>query len=198
MLAAAGAAVLFAVIYAFLRGNRGDPLERLAAWAQNRGLQYVAPQSEAVLATFVGEIGGERVTVEVTRVARGFGVDLSTRLTTVSVGSAEDAPTGRPSCVLQSAEWVLDRDGRAVVEAVPSGEARFDERWSARGVDADAVSQVLSPALRARLLEADAEGLIIEVTPGFVAIPMPGVCADAAELDRRVAVAGDVAKALMA
>jgi len=186
MVAAAGVAVLIGVIYAALRGHRGDPLERLASWAQGRGLDYVAPQSDTVLATFVGELEGVHVDVEVTRVSRGMGVDLPTRLTTVTAGSAADAPAGGPVCVLQSAAWVLDRDGREAGERIASGDTGFDERWSARGADADAVALVLSPAMRACLMEADAEGLVIEVTPGSVAIPMPGVCADPHELDRRL------------
>jgi len=182
MVAAVGAAVLFGVVYAALRGDRGDLLERLASWAQGRGLDYVAPQSDTVLATFVGEVDGIHIEVEVTRVARGLGVDLPTRLTTVTAGTAGS----QPACVLQPAAWVVDRDGHQVGEAVPSGDAHFDARWSARGVDADAVSRLLPPAVRARLLEADAEGLIIEVIPGAVAVPMPGVCADPHELDRRL------------
>ena len=186
MVAAAGAAVLIGVIYAALRGHRGDPLERLASWAQGRGLDYVAPQSDTVLATFVGELEGGRVDVEVTRVSRGLGVDLPTRLTTVTAGPAADARVGGPVCVLQPAAWVLDRDGHEAGEPIASGDAAFDERWSARGADADSVALVLSPALRACLMGADAEGLIIEVASGSVAIPMPGVCADPHELDRRL------------
>jgi len=202
IMAAAGVAVLIGVLYALLRGNRGDPLERLAAWAQGRRLEYVAPPGDAVLATFVGEVDGMRVAVEVTRVARGFGVDLPTRLTTVTVGGGDPAPAGmpvsEPVCALQPAEWVLDRDGLEVGAALPSGDERFDQRWSARGADAEAVSQVLSPAVRARLMESDAEGLIVEVRRGSVTIPMPGVCADARQLDRRLTLAMNLHTALVA
>ena len=196
ILAAAGAAVLFAIAYAMLRAGRLDPLERIAAWARTRGLEYVAPASHQVLATFVGDVDGLHVEVMVARVARGFGNDLPTRLTTVTAGFGADAFGGAPVCALQPAAWVLDRDGREVGERVPSGDPDFDAIWSARGADADAQRRVLSPQLRSRLLEPDVEGLIIEVTNGGVTIPMPGVCADALELDRRVAVAIALARVL--
>ncbi len=200
ILVAAGAAILFAIAYAMLRAGRFDPLERIAAWARTRGLEYVAPASDQVLATFVGDVHGLQVEVTVARVARGFGNDLPTRLTTVTAGFGADAFGvafgGAPVCVLQPAAWVLDRDGREVGERVPSGDPDFDAMWSARGADADAQRRVLSPQLRSRLLEPDVEGLIIEVTNGGVAIPMPGVCAEALELDRRVAVTIALARVL--
>ncbi len=189
IIAAAGAVVLFAIAYAMLGAGRGDPLERMAAWARTRGLEYVAPASDQVLATFIGDRDGYRMEIQVARVARRFGDDLPTRLTTVTVGSGVAASAVEPMCTLQSAAWVLDRDGREVGERVPSGDSDFDATWSARGADADAVRRLLSPQLRSRLLDADARGLVVEVAAGLVAIPMPGVCADALELDRRVAVA---------
>ncbi len=51
--------------------------------------------------------------------------------------------------------------------------------------------------VRARLLQSDAEGLIVEFFPTAVAIPMPGVGADARELDRRLALAVDLRAAQM-
>lgn len=207
---AAGAVVLFTAIFAALRGYGGDPVERLAGWARTRGLAYVpvptpgslpevgqGPASGRVnvsgdgpvpgrqmLATFAGEIEGRHVEVVVTRVARGLGSDLPPRLTTVMAGSAG----GDVACVLQPATWVMDRNGRDAGEPVPTGDASFDERWSARG-DADAVARLVTPMLRERLLAADADGLVIELLPRAVAIPIPGVCADPRELDRRMALA---------
>ena len=205
MLAAAGAVALFAVVYAMMRGGRGDPLERIAAWATTHGLEYVAPESDRDVARFVGEIDGSRIEVLVVRVARGLGNDLPTRLTTVTVAPVIDTGAaaegaegagGAPVCVLQPAEWVVDRDGRALGEPVPSGDATFDAVWSARGIDSDSVRRVLSPRARSRLLEADAEGLIIEVANGSVSIPMPGVGADVGELDGRLAVARGLSQLL--
>jgi hypothetical protein len=187
-LVAVGAVVAFAVIFALLRGFGGDPLERLARWANSTGLHYVAPVSGELLAMFVGQVEGRRVEIRVARVARGFGVDLPTTLTTVTVGS----PGGGAVCVLQPAAWVMDRDGHEVGEPVASGDEYFDERWSARAdadADADAVALLVTPGLRARLLAADADGLVIELSPRAVAIPMPGVCSEARELDRRLTLA---------
>jgi hypothetical protein len=82
----------------------------------------------------------------------------------------------------------MNPDGREAGDAVPSGETSFDERWSARG-NPDTVALLVTPALRTRLLAADADGLVIELLARAVAIPMPGVCEDPRELDRRVAVA---------
>jgi len=183
-LVAVGAVVAFAVIFALLRGFGGDPLERLARWANSMGLHYVAPVNGELLAVFVGQVEGRRVEIRVARVARGFGVDLPTTLTTVTVGS----PDGGAVCVLQPAAWVMDRDGHEVGEPVASGDEYFDERWSARAA-ADAAALLVTPGLRARLLAADADGLVIELSPRAVAIPMPGVCSEARELDRRLAVA---------
>ena len=183
-LVAVGAVVAFAVIFALLRGFGGDPLERLARWANSTGLHYVAPVNGELLAVFVGQVEGRRVEIRVARVARGFGVDLPTTLTTVTVGS----PDGGAVCVLQPAAWVMDRDGHEVGEPVASGDEYFDERWSARAA-ADAAALLVTPGLRARLLAADADGLVIELSPRAVAIPMPGVCSEARELDRRLAVA---------
>jgi hypothetical protein len=185
MLGAAGAVVLFAILYALLRGDRRDPLERLARWAASRGLHYVAPVSGELLATFVGQVEGRAVEIRVERAARGFGVDLPATLTTVTVGS----PGGAAVCVLQPAAWVMDRDGREASETVPSGDADFDAKWSARGPDAIAVARCLLPGVRARLLDADADGLIVELFPAAVAIPMPGLVADARELERRLGLA---------
>ncbi|NTV39703.1 MAG: hypothetical protein HGA51_07070 [Demequinaceae bacterium] len=192
ILAAAGAVVLFAIVYALLRGGRGDPLERLAAWARTRGLDYVPPESERLVASFVGELDGRSVEVAVERVPRAFGNELPTRLTTITVGESRRSTV----CALQPAEWVLDRDGREVGERVPSGDATFDGKWSARGNDPDAVALLVTAPLRERLLEADAEGLIVELAIGSVAIPMPGVCADPRELDRRLALALALAQAI--
>ncbi len=200
MVAAAGAVALFAVVYAMLRGHKGDPLDRMAAWAQSRGLEYVASMNDRVLARFMADIDGSQIEVIVKRVPRGFGNDLPTRLTTVTAGSGletnEAMATSVPVCALQPAEWVLDRDGLELGARVPSGDAAFDAVWSARGADSNSVWRILSPQARLRLLEADAEGLIIEVSPGSVSIPMPGVCADARELDRRLAVARGLARLL--
>ena len=179
MLVAAGAVVVFAIVYALARGDRRDPLERLAAWAHGHGLEYVAAESDLLVAAFVGERDGQRAEVSVARVGRGFGEDLPTRLTTVTVGAAVDEAAVAPMCVIQPAAWVLDRDGHHVGERVPTGDEAFDAKWSARGPDAAGVTQCLSPAVRARLLEADAGGLIVELFRAAVAIPMPGYGADA-------------------
>lgn len=196
LVSAAGAVVVFAVVYALLRGDRRDPLERVAAWARLRGLEYVAPGTASILATFSGRIGGLPVGVTVERVARGFGVDLPTKITTVAVGVPVDGSLTAPACLLQPAPWVLDRDGRALVKPVSSGDADFDAKWAARGIEADAARRLLNPEVRARLMEADAQGLIFELLPGKVIVPMPGLCSDAGELDRRVAVASGVFLAL--
>ncbi len=198
---AGGAVVLFAIAYALLRGDRRDPLERLAAWATVSGLDYVPPDNPSELASFVGERDGYRVEVMVERVARGFGNDMPTRLTTVTVGPVGGpkaaASVGAVLFTLQPAAWVLDKDGRAVGESVPSGDEGFDATWSARGVDASAIKRALSPSLRRRLMEVDAEGLVIEIATDSVAIPMPGICADSRELDRRMGLASALARALL-
>jgi hypothetical protein len=82
----------------------------------------------------------------------------------------------------------MDPDGHKAGEPVPTGDASFDERWSARG-NPDAVEVLVTPTLRARLLTADADGLVIELSARAVAIPMPGVCSEPRELERRVALA---------
>jgi hypothetical protein len=183
-IAAVAVGVVLAGTFAIMKGYGRDPLERLAGWARARGLEYAAPTRDDVLATFAGEIEGRRVEVVVTRVARGLGSDLPPRVTTVTVGDHGN----RPICTLQPAGWVLDRDGRALGERVLTGDASFDEQWSVRG-DADGVALLVTPALRARLLAADADGLVIELSARAVAIPMPGVCTDPRELDRRMALA---------
>lgn len=206
---AAVAAVIFAAAFAVLRGYGGDPVERLAAWARTRGLSYVAPEGlpsasgamdaiappgdGGVLATFAGEIEGLPVEVVVTRVARRLGSDLPPRLTTITAGSVG----GDAVCVLQPAAWIMDQDGRKADEPVSTGDASFDERWAARG-EAEVVARLVTPALRGRLLAADADGLVIEVSPRAVAIPLPGVCTNSRELDRRVAVATSLLTSLLA
>ena len=183
-IAAVAVGAVLAGGFAVMKGYGRDPLERLAGWARARGLEYAAPTSDDVVATFAGVVGGAQVQVAVTRVARGFGVDLPPRLTTIAVGNASSPPR----CEVQPAAWVMDRDGREAGEPVPTGDATFDERWSVRG-DADAVELLVTPARRTRLLAADADGLVIELSARAVAIPLPGVCTDPRELDRRVAVA---------
>lgn len=69
MIAAAASGILFSVAYAMMRNGRGDPLARLASWAMSSGLEYVVPETDGDLATFVGDLGGFRVHVTVTRVA---------------------------------------------------------------------------------------------------------------------------------
>ncbi len=190
-IAAVAVGAVLAGAFALLKGYGRDPLERLAGWASARGLEYVAPASEDVVATFVGVVEGTQVEVAVTCVARGFGVDLPSRLTTVTAGSgagsgaADAAPAGAPVCEVQPATWVMDRDGGKAATPVPSGDALFDERWSVRG-DADAVALLVTPEVRTRLLAGDADGLVVELSPTAVTIPMPGVCVDPGELDRRL------------
>ncbi len=195
MVSAAAAVVIFAIAYALMRSDRRDPLEHLAAWAQTNGLAYMAPESEAILATFTGEVDGFHVEVSAARVARGFGNDLPTRVTTVTVGRS--ATRGTRICALQPAAWVLDMEGRPAGDSVPSGDEAFDAEWSARGADADASRGVLTTALRERLLHADARGLVIEIASSSVAIPMPGLCSDARELDTRMNVALALARELL-
>ena len=206
---AAGAVVLFAAVFAVLRGYGGDPVERLAGWARTRGLSYVAPEGlafasgamdaiappadDGVLATFAGVIEGLPVEVVVARVARRLGSDLPPRLTTTTAGT----PGGAVECVLQPAAWVLDRDGNDPGERRLTGDRDFDERWAARG-EAGAVARAVTQALRQRLLAADADGLVIELSARAVAIPMPGVCTDVRELDRRVVVATSLLRSLLA
>ena len=93
---------------------------------------------------------------------------------------------GDAVCVVQPAAWVLDRDGHHVGEATPTGDAAFDARWSARCGDVEAATRYLSPNVRLRLLKPDADGLVIEIAAHSIAIPMPGVCADPLELNRRL------------
>jgi hypothetical protein len=186
-IAAVAVGAVLAGAFALLKGYGRDPLERLAGWARARGLEYVAPASEDVVATFVGVVEGTQVEVAVTRVARGFGVDLPSRLTTIAVGDA----VASPQCEVQPATWVMDRDGGKAVAPVPSGDALFDERWSTRG-GADAVGRLLSHKVRSRLLAGDADGLVVELSQTAVAIPMPGVCSDAQELERRLTLALDL------
>lgn len=211
MASAAGAVVVFAIAYALMRSDRRDPLERLGAWASDQGLGYVAPESDASLASFTGEVDGFRIEVSVRRVGRSFGNDLPTRVTSVAVARvavcvAEPEPgaagvAARASetrvCTVQPAAWVLDTQGRAVGDSVPSGDEAFDAEWSARGADVDAVRGVLTSALRERLLHADARGLVIEIATDSITIPMPGLCADAHELDRRLALAVTLAHHLL-
>lgn len=184
VVAATVAVILFAIAYSLFRGGHGDPLERLATWARTQSLDYVAPESRTVLATFAGVVSGRRVEVAVTRVARSFASDVPPTNTTVRVGD----PADHAACVLQPAGWVMGSDGRAAGAPTPSGDASFDAQWSARG-DADDVRRLVTSALREQLLAQDADGLVIELFPRSVAIPMPGVCADTRELDRRLALA---------
>lgn len=199
--AAMAAVAVFAAIYVAVKGGSGDPLETLAKWARTRGLEYVAPISAEVVATFARELDGVSSQVTVSRVGRRIGDDLPTRLTTTRafVGGAlphSESVPGDFLCTVQPAEWVLDREGHRVGETVPSGDPAFDSTWAVRGADAAAVIAVLRPAVRSRLMEPDAKGLIVEIASGSVAIPMPGVCSDPRELDRRLAVATSIAKAL--
>jgi len=60
------------------------------------------------------------------------------------------------------------------------------------------VARAVTQALRQRLLAADADGLVIELSARAVAIPMPGVCTDVRELDRRVVVATSLLRSLLA
>jgi len=183
-IAAVAVGAVLAGAFAIMKGYGRDPLERLAGWARARGLEYAASTKDDVLATFAGEIEGRHVEVVVTRVARGLGSDLPPRLTAVMAGSAG----GDATCVLQPASWIMDREGRKAGAPVPTGDAFFDERWAARG-NPDEVALLVTPSLRTRLLAADADGLVIELSARAAAIPMPGVCTDPRELDRRMALA---------
>lgn len=187
------AGVALAGAFALLRGYGRDPLERLSRWASGRGLEYVPPVEPDEIASFVGVVENHRVEVRVRRVPGRRLVDLPPQVTTIAVGAA-GADT---VAVIQPAAWVLDSAGRALTAPLSTGDAAFDARWSAYVTDPDdagALAALLSPAMRERLLRPDAEGLVIELSSGGVAIPMPGVCAEPRELDRRLAIASDLAR----
>jgi hypothetical protein len=192
--------VALAGVFALLKGYGRDPLEKLSTWARGRGLEYRPPSVSDEIASFVGEIAAQRVEVTVRRVPGRRLVDLPPQVTTIAVSSsgttlsAAGSTASATRVVIQPASWVIDREGLKVVAATPTGDEAFDARWSARGESREVVRLLTAPA-RARLMAPDAEGLVIEVSEAAVEVTMPGVCSEPSELERRLSIASDLARA---
>lgn len=182
--AAIGIAVVFAAVWALVRGGRGDAMVELARWCEGRGLAYVPSADPAVVGRFEGAVDGRSVTIDVVRIARRALTDLPPVMTRISCR----AETARGPVLIQPAAWAMTVEGDDLPPRVATGSHAFRERWAVYAADAAAGERLVVESVQRRLMEDDAEGLGLFVGNGQVMTAQPGIVAGAREGDRRVAV----------
>ena len=188
--AAVGAAVLIAIVWLVARGVRRDSMLDLARWCEGRGLRYVADAGPLVVGRFDGEVEGIAVAVEVRTLPARALIDLPPKMTRLVAHGA----TGAGRVLVQPAEWVMRVDGTALPPRQPVGSAQFAAQWAVYADDAGDAHRAVPAAVQRRLMHDDAAGLAVEWHAGAVITEQPGVVADTAELDRRLAVLVDIVR----
>lgn len=206
---AAVIAVGLGVAGAILSHYRPDPAAQLARWAASAGLRRV-PELEGALpgdvrvtrllrrgrrwclAAFEGEAPMGRVELRVIT-ARG-------PRSWFPLGTSDDSP---PRTVTQVAVvglgqlatftiepqgWVPTKDKRRRAPTVSTESIEFGTRWLLRGESPRDIHACLAPSVMARLMQDDAEGLVLEWSPGALLTAVGGVLGVGHQLERRLTV----------